>query len=85
MLIAVFTKVRHWAFSLARLIQSALSHTISLRFILILSSYLSLGISSGFFPSDFLVIFCVHVSFIPYSLYVHPSRLLELLTVTLSG
>jgi len=38
----VFTRVRHWSLSWARCIQSRTSHSVSLRFTLILSSHLRL-------------------------------------------
>jgi hypothetical protein len=45
----VFTGVRYW--SLSRCIQSTNSYPISLRFILIVSSYLRLHLLSGLFRS----------------------------------
>jgi len=41
--ITVLTRARHWSLCWARWIQSTPSHSISLRFILILSSHLYLG------------------------------------------
>jgi hypothetical protein len=49
----VFTRALHWCLSWAISIQSTSSHHISLRFILILSTHLLLGLSSGFFPFGF--------------------------------
>jgi hypothetical protein len=49
----VFTKALHWSLSWARTIQSIPYHPISLRFILILSNHLHLGLPSGLFPSAF--------------------------------
>jgi hypothetical protein len=49
--ITVFTKACHWTLSWARRIQFAPSIPISSRSILMLSSHLRLGISSGLFPS----------------------------------
>jgi hypothetical protein len=49
----VFTRARHWFVSRAESILSTLSHPISPRPILILSSHLYLGIQSRFFPSGF--------------------------------
>jgi hypothetical protein len=49
--ITVFTRVLYWYLSWARWIQSTPPHPISLRSIFILSSYLRLGLPSGFFPS----------------------------------
>jgi hypothetical protein len=51
--ITVFTRALHWSLSWARSIQSILSHPISLRTILILSTYLRLGLPCGLFPSGF--------------------------------
>jgi hypothetical protein len=44
---------RHWSLSWARCIQFTTFNPISVRFILILSSHLRLGLRSDFFPSDF--------------------------------
>jgi hypothetical protein len=52
--ITVFTIALHWSLSLARSSESILSHPISLRSILILSTHLSLGLPSGLFHSGFL-------------------------------
>jgi hypothetical protein len=51
--ITVFTRALHWSLSWARSIESILSHSISLRSSLILSTYLRLGLHSGLFPSGF--------------------------------
>jgi hypothetical protein len=51
--ITVFTRALHWPLSWARSIQSIPSHPISLRAILILFTYLRLGLPSGLFPSGF--------------------------------
>jgi hypothetical protein len=48
--ITVFTRTRHWFLSRARLIQSTLSHLISLRSILTLISHLCLRFPSDLFP-----------------------------------
>jgi hypothetical protein len=48
---SVFTRALHWSLSLAISIQSTPSHHISLRFILMLSTHLHLGLPSGLFPS----------------------------------
>jgi hypothetical protein len=45
--ITIFTTARHWSLSWARRIQSTSSHTVSPRFVLILSSKLCLGLPSG--------------------------------------
>jgi hypothetical protein len=49
--ITVFTRAHHWLLSWARLIQSMPPHPISLRSILILSSYLWLGLHNRLFVS----------------------------------
>jgi hypothetical protein len=51
--ITVFTRALHWSLSWARWIQSIPSHHISLRFILILSTHLRLGLPNGLLPSGF--------------------------------
>ena len=51
--IAAFTSARHLSLSWARSIQSINPHPTSWRSILILSSHLRLGLSSGLFPSGF--------------------------------
>jgi hypothetical protein len=51
--ITVFTTVRHWSLTSARRIQSIPPHPISLMSVLILSSYLRLGLPGGLFPSGF--------------------------------
>jgi hypothetical protein len=55
MFITVFTRALHWSLSRARVIQYTPSHPISLslRYILILSTHLHLGLPSGLFPSGF--------------------------------
>jgi hypothetical protein len=47
----VFTRALHWSLSWATSIQSISSHPISLRCILILSSYLRLGLPIGLLPA----------------------------------
>jgi hypothetical protein len=59
--ITVFTTVRHWSTSWARCIQSAPSHLISLRYIVI-SSNLCLGLQPDLYPSGFPTKFCMHFS-----------------------
>jgi hypothetical protein len=49
--ITVFTRALHWSLFWARSIQSILSHSISLRSILILSTHLLHVLPSGIFPS----------------------------------
>jgi hypothetical protein len=51
--ITAFTRARHVSLSWARLIQSMPPHPTSRRSILILSSHLRLGLSSGHLPSGF--------------------------------
>jgi hypothetical protein len=51
--ITVFTRVLHWSLSWARSIQSTVTHPITLRSILILSTYLRLGLPSSLFSSGF--------------------------------
>jgi len=52
-IIIAFTSARHLSLSSARSIQSMPAHPTSLRPILILSSHLRLGLTSGLFPSGF--------------------------------
>jgi hypothetical protein len=49
----VFTRALHGSLSWASSIQSISSHPISIRSILILSTYLSLCLHNGLFPSGF--------------------------------
>jgi hypothetical protein len=51
--ITLFTRALHWSLSRDRSIQLTPPHTISLRYILIISTYLRLGLLSGLFPSGF--------------------------------
>jgi hypothetical protein len=51
--ITMFTRARNWSLSWARKLQSVPPHPISLRFILILSHNLRLGLTSGLFSSGF--------------------------------
>jgi hypothetical protein len=48
-----FTRTPHWSLFWARSIQYISSHSIFLRSILILSTYLRLGLPNGLFPSGF--------------------------------
>jgi hypothetical protein len=48
--VTVFTRARHWSLAWAIWIQFTLSLLVSLKPILILSSYLRLGLPSGLFP-----------------------------------
>jgi hypothetical protein len=63
--ITVFTRVLHWSLSWSRSIQSIPSHPTSLKSILILSTYLRLGLPSGLFPSYFLTNILYAFSFSP--------------------
>jgi len=68
--ITVFTRTRQTLVSRARCIQSTLSHTISPRYILMLSSHLRLGHVSGLFPSGFLTKLCYTFLMSPMCAYV---------------
>ena len=75
--ITVFTSARHLHLSCARLIQSMPSHPASWRSILLLYSYLRLGLPSSLFPSGFHTKPCTHLH-IPHTCYmprpIHSSR-----------
>jgi hypothetical protein len=75
----MFTRALHWSVSRARSFKSMLPHPISIRFLLILFTYLHLGLSSGFFPSDFLT--KIIYSF-PFS-YIRATCLAHLITLDL--
>jgi hypothetical protein len=51
--ITVFTRALHWFLSCVGWIRSTPSHPISLKFTLILSSHLRVGLPTGLFPSGF--------------------------------
>jgi hypothetical protein len=70
--ITVFTRALHRSLSWARSIQSIPPHPISLRSILILSSYLRLGPPSGLFPYGFPTKFLYAFHFSPFMLHVLP-------------
>jgi hypothetical protein len=70
--ITVFTIALHWSLSWAISIQSTQSHTISLRSILILSTYLPLGLSSGLFSSGFPSNILYPFLFYPFVLHALP-------------
>jgi hypothetical protein len=70
--ITVFTRARHWSLSWVRRIQWKHSKTISLRFILILSFHLHLGLPSGLFPSGFPSQIFMHFSSLPRVLNAPP-------------
>jgi hypothetical protein len=68
----VFTRALHWSLSWAISIQSTQSHPISLRSILILSTYLRLGLPSGLFPSDSPINILYAFLFSPFVLHAPP-------------
>jgi hypothetical protein len=51
--ITLFTRALYWSLSSSRMTQSLPSHPVSLRSILVLSSYLCFGLPSSLFPSGF--------------------------------
>jgi hypothetical protein len=66
-----FTRALHWSLSRVRWIQLIQLHPICLRFILILSSYLRLGLSSGSFlltfpPKPYMHFSSPHACYMPY-------------------
>jgi hypothetical protein len=63
--ITVFIRARHWPLSRARCIQSTVSHPVFIRYILILSSHLRLGLPSGLFPRGFPTKILYDVSSLP--------------------
>jgi hypothetical protein len=67
--ITVFTRARHWSLFW---IQSTSSHPITLSYILISTSDLRLGLSSGNFPSVFQPTYCMDFSSIPCLLRAPP-------------
>jgi hypothetical protein len=70
--ITVFARALHWSLSWARSIQSIPSHPISLRFTLILSTHLHLGLPSGLFPYGLPPISYMHYSSPSFVLYALP-------------
>ena len=82
--ITIFTSVRHLSLSWARSIQYIPPHPTSLRFILILSSHLRLGLPCGLFPSGFPTktlytpLVSPHTCYFPcpsYSRFDHPHNI----------
>jgi hypothetical protein len=74
----MFTRALHWSLSRAQQIQSIPLHRILPRYILILSSHLSLGLPSGHFPLAFptrtlYAFLFTHACYIPCP--SHPPRL----------
>ena len=84
--ITAFTMPHHLSLSWARSIQSTPPHPTSLRSILILSSYLLLGLPSGLLPSSFptITLYTPHPSSIHATCPVH-LILLDLITRTILG
>jgi hypothetical protein len=82
MFIIVFTRPRHWSLSWGRCIQSTTSYQISVRSILILSSYLHLSLPSLPFPSGFSTrtLYPFHISPIRATFPTH-LILLDLITL----
>jgi hypothetical protein len=70
--ITVFTRALQWSLSWARSIQCIPSHPISLRSVLILSTHLRLGLSSGLFASGFPTKMLYSFLFSPFVLHVLP-------------
>jgi hypothetical protein len=81
----------HWSKSWARTIQSIPSHPISLRFILILSTLLRLGLPIGLFPSHYptnilyAFFFVLHALLISSSLTWRRVRVMKLYGVHIVG
>jgi hypothetical protein len=72
--ITEFTTARHWSPSWITWIQSATPHPVTLRWILILSSYLCLGLQSGLFLPGFPTKIFTHFSSLPCLLHPRPSH-----------
>jgi hypothetical protein len=98
--ITTFTSARNLSLSWARSMQSMPSHLTSWRSILILYSYLLMGLPSGLFPSGFHTKPCIHLHFpntcyMPRSLHSsrfgHPNnvgwgvQMLRVLTFVITG
>ena len=81
--ITVLTSARHLSLSLANSIQSPQSLPTSSRSVLVLSSYLRLGLPNGFFPSGFPTF--VHTSPFLHTCHMprpsHSSRFLKVVTM----
>jgi hypothetical protein len=69
----VFTRTIHWSLHWARSIQSVSPHPISLRSILILSTYLRLGLHSSLFPSGVRTNIIYTLLFSPFVLHAIPN------------
>jgi hypothetical protein len=72
--ITVLTRALQWFLSWARSIRSIPRHYISLRFILILSTRLHLGLPSGLLPSGFPTNILYVCFFFPCALHTCPSQ-----------
>jgi hypothetical protein len=68
--ITMFTLALHWSLSWARSIESIQPSPISLRSILISSSYACVGLPSGLFPSGFPIKNNTFISFLPHAFQV---------------
>jgi hypothetical protein len=84
-LITVFTRAHHWLLSSARSIQFIPPYPISLRFILILSSHLRLGVPNDPFPSDFPSKSYMHSYFPMRATFLAHFILLDLIIVIILG
>ena len=84
--ITAFTNARHMSLSSASSNQSIPPHPTSWRSILILSSHLSLGLPSGFFPSGFPHQNPVHAPPLPHTRHMSANLiLLDFITRTVLG
>jgi hypothetical protein len=82
----VFTTALHWSLSWASPHQPIPPHPISLRFILILSSHLSLGLHSGLFPFGFPTkILSTFLYLIMYAIFPVHHILLDVIILIILG
>jgi len=70
--ITVFTRSCHWSLSWSKWIQSTSSHTLSLRYILILSSHLCIGLPSSLCIQVFWPQLCMNFSSLWCMLHAMP-------------